>query len=88
LIDEDDQYKHTISLHYSCELEPMLDVFQYDEQYEEKYKQIRITILDETNVNEDESSSSSSNSDEEEKQDDRVQSKYNFPVMIFAFVQP
>ncbi|CAF4153475.1 unnamed protein product [Rotaria sordida] len=75
LVGEDDQYKHTISLHNPCELEPMLDVFQYDEQYEEneeKYKQIRRTILDETNVNEDESSSSSSNSDEEEKQDDQV----------------
>ncbi|CAF2739363.1 unnamed protein product [Rotaria sp. Silwood2] len=91
LVDEDDQYKHVISLHDPCELDPMLDVFQYDEQYEEneeKYKQIRRTILSETNVNEDESSSSSSNSDEEEKQDDRVKSKYNFPVMIFTFVQP
>ncbi|CAF1196575.1 unnamed protein product [Rotaria sordida] len=33
LVDEDDQYKHTISLHDPGELEPMLDVFQYDEQF-------------------------------------------------------
>ena len=46
-----------------------LDVFKYDEQYEEneaKYKEIRKTILDESSDDEDASSSGSSDSDEEE----------------------
>jgi pre-mRNA-splicing factor CWC22 len=46
----------------------VLDVFKYDEQYEEneeKYKEIRKTILDESSGDEDESSSDSSDSDEE-----------------------
>ncbi|CAF4144072.1 unnamed protein product, partial [Rotaria sp. Silwood1] len=56
-----------------------LDIFQYDEQYDEnenKYKQIRKTILGESTGDEDETSSSSSNSDgEEEKQDDQVENE-------------
>ena len=44
------------------------DVFKYDDQYEEseeKYKQIRKTILDEATDDEDDSSSGSSDTDEE-----------------------
>ncbi|CAF4338956.1 unnamed protein product [Rotaria sp. Silwood2] len=76
LVDEDDQYKHSILLNDPCEPGPMLDMFQYDEQYqenEEKYKQSQ-RILDETNVNEDESRFSSS-TDEEERQDNRIENE-------------
>jgi pre-mRNA-splicing factor CWC22 len=69
----------------------VLDVFKYDEQYEEneeKYKEIRKTILDESSDDEDESSSDSSDSDEEgggkkddvdeeEQEVDEGASKYN-----------
>ena len=50
-----------------------LDVFKYDDQYEEnenKYKEIRKTILDESSDDEDGSSSSGSDDDEDEKKDD------------------
>ncbi|CAF4791944.1 unnamed protein product, partial [Rotaria sp. Silwood2] len=49
LINENNQYIHILTLDDPCEPEPMLDVFKYDEQYEEneaKYKEIRKIILD------------------------------------------
>ncbi|CAF4006564.1 unnamed protein product [Rotaria sp. Silwood1] len=67
LINENDQYTHMLTLDDPCESEPMLDVFKYDEQYEEneaKYKEIRKIILNETSDDENESSSYSSDSDE------------------------
>ena len=54
-----------------------LDVFQYDEQYEEnerKYKKIRKTILNENSDDEHKSNSNSSDNDEEQD-DDVVESK-------------
>ncbi|CAF4582882.1 unnamed protein product [Rotaria magnacalcarata] len=72
LVDEDDQFTHIIELDNACEPIPMLDVFQYDKQFEEneeKYKKIRRTILDETSDNDDESSTCSLDTDEE---DDRM----------------
>jgi pre-mRNA-splicing factor CWC22 len=68
LVDENDQYTHMLTLDDPCEPEPMLDVFKYDEQYEEneeKYKEIRRTILDESSGDDDESSSAESDNDEE-----------------------
>ncbi len=50
-----------------------IDVFKYDEQYEEnesKYKEIRKTILDESSDDDDESSSSDGDEDGDEKKDD------------------
>ncbi|CAF3980029.1 unnamed protein product [Rotaria magnacalcarata] len=73
LVDEDDQFTHIIELDNACEPIPMLDVFQYDKQFEEneeKYKKIRRTILDETSDNDDESSTCSLDTDEE---DDRME---------------
>jgi len=72
LINENDQYTHMLTLDDPCEPEPMLDVFKYDENYEEneeKYKQIRKTILDEASGDEDESSSSDENDDDDEKKE-------------------
>ncbi len=78
----------------------VLDVFKYDEQYEEneeKYKEIRKTILDESSDDEDESSSDSSDSDEEgggkkddvdeeEQEVDEGASKYNSKyTLIFLY---
>ncbi|CAF4030013.1 unnamed protein product, partial [Rotaria sp. Silwood1] len=54
-----------------CEVEPMLDVFTFDEHYEKnerKYKQIRKTILNETSDDKYESSENSSSSDNEDDQ--------------------
>ena len=51
----------------------MIDVFKYDDQYEEnenKYKEIRKTILDESSGDEDESSGSGSDDEDDEKKDD------------------
>ncbi|CAF1104907.1 unnamed protein product [Rotaria sordida] len=75
LVDENDQYTHMITLDDECQPEPMLDVFKYDEAYEEnerKYKEIRKTILDESSDDEDESSSDLSDGDEDndKKKDD------------------
>ncbi|CAF4989034.1 unnamed protein product [Rotaria sp. Silwood1] len=67
----DEQRSQRIGLIDPCDPESMLDIFQYDEQYDEnenKYKQIRKTILGESTGDEDESSSSSSNSDDENQQ--------------------
>ncbi len=50
-----------------------VDVFKYDDQYEEneeKYKEIRKTILDESSEDEDDSSSSDSDEDGDGKKDD------------------
>ncbi|CAF1200519.1 unnamed protein product [Adineta steineri] len=73
LVDENDQYTHMLTLDDPCEPEPMLDVFKYDEQYEEneeKYKEIRKTILDESSDDESSSGSSDSDDDEDDKKDD------------------
>jgi len=70
LVDENDQYTHMLTLDDPCEPEPMLDVFKYDEQYEEnegKYKEIRKNILDESSGDEDESSSADSDEEGGEK---------------------
>ena len=56
---------------FDCLFSSSLDVFKYDEHYEEnetKYKEIRKTILDESS--EDESSSADSDEDDDEKKDD------------------
>ena len=50
-----------------------LDVFKYDDQFqenEEKYKEIRKTILDESSDDDAESSSSDSDDDDDEKKED------------------
>ncbi|CAF4906281.1 unnamed protein product, partial [Rotaria magnacalcarata] len=57
LVDEDDQFTHIIELDNPCEPILMLDVFQYDKQFEEneeKYRKIRRIILDETSDNDEE----------------------------------
>ena len=51
----------------------MVDVFKYDDQYEEnenKYKEIRKTILDESSDDEDESSGSDTDDEGGDKKDD------------------
>ncbi|CAF4670562.1 unnamed protein product, partial [Rotaria sp. Silwood2] len=68
LVNKNDQYTHNIELKDLCESEAILDIFQYDEQYEEneaKYVEIRKKILDENNDDEEKSHSSSSDGDEE-----------------------
>lgn len=51
----------------------IVDVFKYDDQYEEneqKYKEIRKTILDESSGDEGGSSGSDTDEDDDEKKDD------------------
>lgn len=74
LVDENDQYTHTLTLDDKCDPEPMLDVFKYDDQYEEnenKYKEIRRTILDESSDEDDGSSGSGSSSDDDEDDEEK-----------------
>ncbi|CAF2111461.1 unnamed protein product [Rotaria magnacalcarata] len=69
LVEESDQYTHMLTLDDPCEPEPMLDVFKYDDEYEEnerKYKEIRKTILDESSADEDGSSDSSDSDDDDD----------------------
>ena len=57
-----------------------LDVFKYDEHYEEneeKYKEIRKTILDESSGDEDDSSSGSSDNDEDDDDKDDSDQEVN-----------
>ncbi|CAF0826937.1 unnamed protein product [Adineta ricciae] len=73
LVDENDQYTHMLTLDDPCEPETVLDVFKYDEQYEEsenKYKEIRKTILDEESDDDDGSSSSGSSDEDDDKNED------------------
>jgi pre-mRNA-splicing factor CWC22 len=52
-----------------------LDVFKYDDQFQEnedKYKEIRKTILDESSDDDDESSSSGSDDDDDDEKKDDV----------------
>ncbi|CAF4610522.1 unnamed protein product [Rotaria sp. Silwood1] len=49
LVDENDEYTHMITLDDSCQPEPILDVFLYDDHYEEnetEYEEIQKIILD------------------------------------------
>ena len=76
LVDENDQYTHMLTLDDTCDPEPMLDVFKYDDQYEEnenKYKEIRRAILDESSDEEgdDDGSSSSGSSDDDEDDEEK-----------------
>lgn len=51
----------------------IVDVFKYDDQYEEneqKYKEIRKTILDESSDDEEGSSGSDTDEDDDEKKED------------------
>ena len=76
LVDENDQYTHMLTLDDTRDPEPMLDVFKYDDQYEEnenKYKEIRRAILDESSDEEgdDDGSSSSGSSDDDEDDEEK-----------------
>jgi pre-mRNA-splicing factor CWC22 len=62
-----------------------LDVFKYDDQYEEnenKYKEIRKTILDESSDDEDGSSSSKSDDDDDA---DEEEQEANSKLISFSF---
>ncbi|CAF4356414.1 unnamed protein product [Rotaria sp. Silwood2] len=51
LVDESDQHTHIITLDDPCEPEPMLNIFRYDDQYEEnenEYEEFRRKIISES----------------------------------------
>lgn len=78
LVEEEEQYTHMMSIDDEFDAENALNIFKFDESYEEteeKYKILKKEILDETDSEDesgsDESGSSETDSDEEDEAEEK-----------------
>ena len=73
LVEEEEQYTHMLSVEDELDAENGLNIFKFDEDYEdteEKYKILKKEILDETDSDEDGSDGEESGSGETDSEED------------------
>jgi pre-mRNA-splicing factor CWC22 len=78
LVEESEQYTHLISLEDELDMENGLNIFKYDDAYEEnetKYKTLKKEILDESSSDESGTDNDDEESDEDEDEDEDLKEK-------------